>query len=47
MLFAHNKKTHIEVEPTKTNEILFAEEKQGWLDHPERQMQGFRDALDD
>jgi len=29
------------------NEILFAEEKQGWLDQPERQMQGFRDALDD
>ena len=29
------------------NEILFAEEKQGWLDRPERQMQGFRDALDD
>ena len=29
------------------NEILFVEEKQGWLDRPERQMQGFRDALDD
>ena len=28
------------------NEILFADEKQGWLDRPERQMQGFRDALD-
>ena len=28
------------------NEILFAEEKQGWLIRPERQMQGFRDALD-
>ena len=28
------------------NEILFANEKQGWLDRPERQMQGFRDALD-
>ena len=29
------------------NEILFEEEKQGWLDQPERQMQGFTDALDD
>lgn len=29
------------------NEILFTEEKQGWLDRLERQMQGFRDALDD
>ena len=28
------------------NEILFAEEKQGWLIRSERQMQGFRDALD-
>ena len=28
------------------NEILLAEEKQGWLDRPERQMQSFRDALD-
>ena len=28
------------------NEILLGEEKQGWLDRPERQMQGFRDALD-
>ena len=28
------------------NEILRVEEKQGWLDRPERQMQGFRDALD-
>ena len=28
------------------NEILFAEEKQGWLIRPERQMQGIRDALD-
>ena len=28
------------------NEILFADEKQGWLDRPKRQMQGFRDALD-
>ena len=28
------------------NEILRLEEKQGWLDRPERQMQGFRDALD-
>ena len=28
------------------NEILKIEEKQGWLDRPERQMQGFRDALD-
>ena len=28
------------------NEILFANEKLGWLDRPERQMQGFRDALD-
>ena len=28
------------------NELLFADEKQGWLDRPERQMQGFRDALD-
>ena len=27
------------------NEILFADEKQGWLDRPERQMQGFRNAL--
>lgn len=29
------------------NEILLVEEKQGWLDRPEKQMQGFRDALDD
>ena len=28
------------------NEILRMEEKQGWLDKPKRQMQGFRDALD-
>ena len=28
------------------NEIIRLEEKQGWLDCPERQMQGFRDALD-
>ena len=28
------------------NEILLADEKQGWLDRPERQMQGFREALD-
>ena len=28
------------------NEILFVEEKQGWLDRPERQTQGFRNALD-
>ena len=28
------------------NEIIRAEEKQGWLDRPERQMQGFRDAID-
>ena len=28
------------------NEILKVEEKQGWLDRPERQMQGFRDTLD-
>ena len=28
------------------NEILLAEEKQGWLDRLERQMQGFWDALD-
>ena len=28
------------------NEILRLEEKQGWLVRPERQMQGFRDALD-
>ncbi|XP_050290036.1 uncharacterized protein LOC126728215 [Quercus robur] len=28
------------------NEILFANEKVGWLDRSERQMQGFRDALD-
>ena len=28
------------------NEIIWLEEKQGWLDRPERQMQGFRDALD-
>jgi len=28
------------------NEILLGEEKQGWLDRPERQMQSFRDALD-
>lgn len=28
------------------NEILKLEEKQGWLVRPERQMQGFRDALD-
>ena len=27
------------------NEILFANEKVGWLDRSERQMQGFRDAL--
>ena len=29
------------------NEILLGEEKLGWLDWPERQMQLFRDALDD
>ena len=29
------------------NEILLGEEKLGWLDRPERQMQLFRDALDD
>ena len=28
------------------NEILKAEEKQGWLDRPQGQMQGFLDALD-
>ncbi|XP_075633790.1 uncharacterized protein LOC142606301 [Castanea sativa] len=28
------------------NEMLFANEKMGWLDRPERQMQGFQDALD-
>ena len=28
------------------NEILYADEKQGWLDRPERQMLGFREALD-
>ena len=28
------------------NEILKIEERQGWLDRPERQMQGFKDALD-
>ena len=28
------------------NETIRAEEKQGWLDRPERQMQGFRDAID-
>lgn len=28
------------------NEILKLEEKQGWLDRLERQMQGFQDALD-
>ena len=28
------------------NKILLANEKQGWLDRPKRQMQGFRDALD-
>ena len=28
------------------NEIVRLEEKQGWLDRPKRQMQGFRDALD-
>ena len=28
------------------NEILFANEKLGWLDRPKRQMQGFKDALD-
>ena len=28
------------------NEILFAKEKQGWLIRSERQMHGFRDALD-
>ena len=28
------------------NEILRLEEKQGWLDRADRQMQGFRDALD-
>ena len=29
------------------NEILLAEEKQGWLDRLKRQIQGFRHALDD
>lgn len=28
------------------NEILRVEEKKGWLDRPERQMQEFHDALD-
>lgn len=28
------------------NKILLAEEKQGWLDRLERQMQSFHDALD-
>ena len=28
------------------NDILFANEKQGWLARPKRQMQGFREALD-
>ncbi|KAF3967774.1 hypothetical protein CMV_008259 [Castanea mollissima] len=28
------------------NEILFADEKQGWLDLPERQIEGFRNVLD-
>ena len=28
------------------SEILFADEKLGWLDRPEQQMQSFRDALD-
>jgi len=28
------------------NEILFADKKQGWLDQPERQLQGFQDTLD-
>ena len=28
------------------NEILYAYEKQGWLDRPKRQMLGFCDALD-
>ena len=28
------------------NEILRLDENQGWLVRPERQMQGFRDALD-
>ena len=28
------------------NEILYTDEKQGWLDRPKRQMLGFRDALD-
>ena len=28
------------------NEILFANEKLGWLDRLERQMKGFQDALD-
>ena len=28
------------------NEILYADEKQGWLDRPERQMLGFCEAFD-
>ena len=28
------------------NETIRVEEKQGWLDRPERQMQGFRDEID-
>ena len=28
------------------NEILYADEKQGWLNRPERQMLGFQDAFD-
>ena len=28
------------------NEILYADEKQGWLDRPKRQMLGFREAFD-
>ena len=28
------------------NEILFVDEKQGWLARPEKQMQRFREALD-
>ena len=28
------------------NEILFLDEKLGWLDRPKRKMQSFRDALD-
>ena len=28
------------------NEILYADEKQGWLNRSERQMLGFQDALD-